>query len=120
MGACYFALVASAALRPYIYEILQARVLEWLSMPSSRGSSGPRDGTHVSCGSCIAGRFFTSEPLGKPIVQETRVLSLDWEDPLENGMATHSCILAWESPRTEESGGLLSTGLQKSWPQLSN
>ena len=35
-------------------------------MSSSRGSSGPRDQTHVSCGSCIAGGFFSSESLGKP------------------------------------------------------
>ena len=33
--------------------ILQARILEWVAMSSSRGSSWPRDGTHVSCGSCI-------------------------------------------------------------------
>ena len=33
------------------------------------------------------------------------VWSLDWEDPLEEGMATHSSILAWKIPRTEEPGG---------------
>ena len=37
--------------------------------------------------------------------QETRVRSLDQEDPLEEEMATHSCILAWEIPWTEEPGG---------------
>ena len=42
--------------------------------------------------------------------QETWVQSLDWEDPLEEEMATHSGILAWEIPWTEESGGLQSTG----------
>ena len=41
--------------------------------------------------------------------------SLGQEDPLEEGMATHSSILAWEIPWTEELGGLQSTGLQKSW-----
>ena len=41
------------------------------------------------------------------------VRSLGREDPLEEGMATHSCILAWENPRTEEPGGLQSTGLQR-------
>ena len=35
-----------------------------------------------------------------------RVLSLAWEDPLEEGMATHSSILAWHNPWTEEPGGL--------------
>ena len=41
-----------------------------------------------------------------PAVWETGVQSLGWEDPLENRMATHSSILAWEIPWTEESGGL--------------
>jgi len=40
---------------------------------------------------------------------ETQVQSLGLEDPLEKGMATHSCILAWRIPRTEESGRLQST-----------
>ena len=39
-------------------------------------------------------------------VQETWVQSLDWEDPLEEEMATHSSILAWEIPSTEEPVGL--------------
>ena len=38
---------------------------------------------------------------------------LGWEDPLEKGMATHSSILAWRIPRTEEPGGLQSMGLQR-------
>ena len=49
--------------------------------------------------------------------QETQVWSLDWEDPLEEGMATPSSILVWRIPWTEESGRLLSLGLQ-SWTQL--
>ena len=36
-----------------------------------------------------------------PAVQETQVLSLGWDDPLEKGMATHSCILAWRIPGTK-------------------
>ena len=44
---------------PSVHGILQARILEWVAMPSCRGSSQPRDGTSVSCISCIAGRFFT-------------------------------------------------------------
>ena len=39
--------------------------------------------------------------------------SLGWEDPLEKGMATHSSILAWRIPWTEEPGGLQSMGLQR-------
>ena len=41
-----------------------------------------------------------------PAVQETRVRFLGWEDPLEEEMATHSSILAWRIPWTEEPGGL--------------
>ena len=52
-------------------------------------------------------------------MQETWVRSLSWEDPLEKGMATHSSILAWRIPWTEESGELQSMGLQ-SWMQRSN
>jgi len=43
-------------------------------------------------------------------MQETWVQSLGGEDPLEKEMATHSSILAWEIPRTEEPGGLQSMG----------
>ena len=47
-------------------------------------------------------------------VQETWDQSLGQEDPLEKGMATHSGILAWENPWTEEPGGLQSMGVAKS------
>ena len=43
-----------------------------------------------------------------PAVQETRIWSLGQEDPLEKGMTTHSIILAWKIPWTEEPGGLQS------------
>ena len=45
-----------------------------------------------------------------PAVQETRVRTLGQEDPLEKGMATHSNILAWEIPWTEDPSGLQSMG----------
>ena len=45
-----------------------------------------------------------------PAKQKTRVQSLDWKDPLEKGMATHSNILAWRIPWTEEPGELQSMG----------
>ena len=45
-----------------------------------------------------------------PAMRETWVQSLGWEDPLEEGMGTHSSILAWRIPWTEEPGGLQSTG----------
>ena len=157
--------------------ILQARILEWVAYPFSRGSSRPRNWTRVSY---VAGRFFTSratreaqriwktievsvvqahpdlldshksnefitilviwgrsvrnywirrkierkrqmgqnvgtmialvvqwERLHLPI-QETWVQPLVWEDPLKEEMATHSSILAWEIPWTEQPGGLQS------------
>ena len=45
-----------------VHVILQARILEWVAISYSRGSSGPRDQTCVSCDSCIAGGFFIVEP----------------------------------------------------------
>ena len=49
-----------------------------------------------------------------PAVQETWVPPLGWEDPLEKGMATHSSILAWKIPWTEEPGGATVHGVIKS------
>ena len=49
-----------------------------------------------------------------PAMQEMWVQFLGWEDPLEKEMATHSSILAWETPWTEEPDGLQSMGSQKS------
>ena len=51
------------------HEILQARTLEWVTISFFRGSSLPRDRTHVSCVSCIAGGFFTTEPPGNTTAQ---------------------------------------------------
>ena len=48
-----------------------------------------------------------------PAMGETWVWSLGWEDPLEEGMETHSSILAWRIPQTEEPDGLQSMGLQR-------
>ena len=48
-----------------------------------------------------------------PPMQETQVLFLGQKDPLEKGMATHSSILAWRIPGTEEPGGLQSMGLHR-------
>ena len=47
-----------------VHGILQARILEWVAMPSSRGSFRPQDQTHVSCVFCIAGGFFKAELQG--------------------------------------------------------
>ena len=64
---CSLTLVMSNSLQPYrqvlpgysVHEILQARIPEWVAMPSSRGSSGPRIELASACVSCIAGKFFT-------------------------------------------------------------
>ena len=48
-----------------------------------------------------------------PALQKTWVRSLDWEDPLEEGMTTHSSILAWRIPWTGELGGLFPMGSQR-------
>ena len=129
-----------------IHGILQAGILEWVAMSSSRGPFQLRNQTHVYCSSCLAGGFYTSEPLGQsywakrealcgktttttttkhltslvaqtgkhlPTMWETRVQSLGWEDLLEKEMATHSNILAWKIPWTEEAGRLQSMGSQR-------
>ena len=56
-----------------VHGILQARIREWVAVPSSRESSWLRDQTYLSCGSCMAGRFFTSEPPGKPLIGYTPI-----------------------------------------------
>ena len=67
-------------------------------------------------------RFFCGasqvEPMVKkpPAMQETQVLSLGGEDPLEKGMATHSSSLAWRIPWTEEPGGLQFMRVKESPP----
>ena len=69
---------------------------------------------HTHANSEGLSRWLSSKNL--PAVQETHetwVWSLGWEDPLEEGMATHSSILAWRMPRTEEPGRLPSVGSQR-------
>ena len=51
-----------------VHGILQARILEWVAMPSSGGSSPPRNQICVSHIFCIAGGFYTTEPLRKPLI----------------------------------------------------
>ena len=54
-----------------VHGTLQARLLEWVAISSSRGSSWPRDGSGISCVSCIVGEFFAAEPPGKPHSKRT-------------------------------------------------
>ena len=53
-----------------LYGTLQARILDWVAVSSSRGSSWLGNWTRVSCSSCITGEFFTAEPPGKPITSK--------------------------------------------------
>ena len=55
-----------------------------------------------------------------PVVWETWIWSLDWEDPLEEGMATHSNILAWRIPMDGEARWATVYGVEKSQTQLSD
>ena len=57
--------------------------------------------------------YVAQQVKNSPAMQETRVPSLGQEDALKKSMATHSSILAWRIPRTEEPGGLQSKGLQR-------
>ena len=54
-----------------------------------------------------------AQTVNNPAVQETRVLPLGWEDPLEKGIATHFSNVAWKIPKTEEPGGLQYMGSQR-------
>ena len=100
-----------------VHGILQARILEWVAMPSSRGSSWPRNWNWVSCitGRSYIGMGFPSSSAVKnpPSMQEAQVWSLSREDLLEKGMATHSSVPAWRIPWTEQSERLQSKGLQR-------
>ena len=73
------------------------------------------DGLYLTRASLVAQAVKNLPEMKEP--QETQIQSLSWEDPLEEEMATHSSILAWRIPWTEEPGGLQSMGLQ-SWTQL--
>ena len=75
-----------------VHGILQTRILEWVAMPSSRRSSQPRDRTCVSCGSCISGRSFTTEPLGKRLRMFFRPVFRGLQAHLRNRRSTF-CIV---------------------------
>ena len=62
------------------------------------------------CSCCFPGASAIKD---LPATQETWVRSLSWEDPLEEGMTTHSSVLAWKSLWTEEPDRLQSTGSQR-------
>ena len=66
------------------------------------------------CSSILDMGFLVAQMVkNRTAMQETWVQSLGWKDPLEKGMATHSSILAWRIPWTEEPGALQSVGSQR-------
>ena len=112
-----------------VHRISQTRILKWIAISFSRESFWPSDQTHVSCiGRQICYHWDTREALfphtylfewaslvaqminSPPAMQETWVWPLGQEDPLEKGIATHSSILAWRIPWTEEPHRLQSMG----------
>ena len=84
-------------------------------MPACYRHNNPIPTTLTTITAVIGTRGFLVAQMVKnlPTMQETWVCSLGQEDPLEKGMATHSSILAWRIPRTEEPGGLQSMGSQR-------
>ena len=87
-----------------------AETVSWcpcaLSLAHCPGQCGPELSMHMPWAVAQSVRIL-------PAMRETRVQSLGWEDTPEKGMATHSIILAWRIPWTEEPGGLQSTGSQR-------
>ena len=78
-----------------VHWIIQARVLEWVSMPFSREFSKTRNQTRVSCTSCTAGKIFTTEPQEKPCREPA------WESP----SMTRSCRRALMGKASQSSRG---------------
>ena len=74
-----------------------------------KGSRASADPPHTICVEILVAQMLKNPPA----MQETQVQSLGWEHPLEKEVATHSRILAWRIPRTEELGGLQFMGLQR-------
>ena len=69
--------------------VLQARIPGWVAIPSSRGSSWPRDRNCISCDSCIAGGFFIAEPPGKHFQGMSQSRAISWIFPA----CCHFCSL---------------------------
>ena len=90
-----------------VHVILQARILEWAAMPSSRGSSWPSDWTQVSCGSCMAGRFFTVEPAGKSLYgcESWTIKKTEWQriDAFEVWCWRSLLRVTWRARRSNQS-----------------
>ena len=80
-----------------VHGILQAKILEWLSMPSSRGSSRPRDWTHVSSVSCVPGGYFTISATWEALCVNRGWVPYIW-GWLEHLLMKETCSKVWISP----------------------
>ena len=83
-------------------------VTDGSTQPSEQNPGTEMDDQGTVCGGPTWALLEAQTVKNLPAVQETQVRSLGWEDPLEKGMATHSSILAWRIPWSEEPGGLYS------------
>ena len=87
---------------PTVYPTLSLFLPSYISSLSGQGLD-----LIYLCGSPAPGASLMAQAVkNSPAMQETQVRSLGWEDPLEKEMVTHSSIVAWRIPWTEESGGL--------------
>ena len=71
--------MAYSLLGSSVHGILQARILEWVAIPSSRGSARPRNGARISC---LADGFFTTEPPGKQLMSKGTLFEVLWNTRL--------------------------------------
>ena len=84
-----------------VHEITQARILEWVAISFSGGSSWPRNRTHVPC---TTGGFFTAEPLGKPQLRSC----FSFCPRLPSHKAYISCLQQWKATAVTSSGSYFS------------
>ena len=88
-----------------------------LSLPPRKGKDWgePAPGTHGALHQGLQASMVAQTVKNLPAMQETQVQTLRWEDPLEKRRATHSNLLAWRIPWTEEPGGLYCPWGRKEW-----
>ena len=103
MHACSVSSVVSDSLQPYgrsqpgssVHGILQANILDWVSMASSRGSSWLRDQTCVCCVPCIAGRCLTAEPPVEHIYTYPSLLDSPFHLGHHSVLSRVPCAIPW-------------------------
>ena len=85
--------------------------MSWLFTSGAQSNGAPASVSILPMN--IGAYLMTQMVKNLPVMQGTWVRSLGWEDPLEKGIATHSSILVWRIPWTEELGGLKPIGSQR-------